>query len=67
MTGMERFALRSWALVVVGASYLICSWDSWVRRALLLGVEGADGGDGVGMLDVDDCVVWATVRDSGRL
>jgi len=52
--GIERFARSNCAVVVVGASYRMFSWDSWVRRPLRLGVEGVEGVVAVGVLEMDD-------------
>ena len=43
------------------------SWDSWLLRPRLLGVEGVDGILGVGMFEMDEWAEWLVTRDSGRL
>ncbi len=65
MTGIDRFARRSWALVVVGgASYRISTRDSTGLKPRLLGVDGV-GVVGVGMEEIELCAECPS-RDPGR-
>ncbi len=57
MTGMDLFARRSCALVVVGCSWRKSGRDSAPRRSRRLGVDGAEGVEGVegaGIADTDE-------------